>query len=58
MSGAGTRPCCATWRLASRSTRGRRPVLVEGATHQSIVTQEPYVRPVIEEILRIVALVG
>ncbi len=40
--------------LASQSTRGRGPIVVEGATHQSIVTDEQHVQPVVEEILRIV----
>ncbi|MDH3732318.1 MAG: alpha/beta hydrolase [Gemmatimonadota bacterium] len=41
-------------RLASGSTRGRGPVVIEGATHQSIVTEEKYVEPVLEEIRRVV----
>ena len=36
--------------LAARSTRGRGPVVIEGATHTSIVTDTRFIGPVIEEI--------
>ena len=39
--------------LASRSTRGRGPVVIEGATHQSITIDEAYVSQVLEEITRV-----
>lgn len=44
--------------LAARSSRGIGPIVVEGATHQSIVIEEAHVAPVLEEIRRVVRMTG
>jgi pimeloyl-ACP methyl ester carboxylesterase len=42
--------------LASRSTMGHGPVVIEGATHQSITIDHAYVEKVLAEIARVVEL--